>query len=1092
VICHACGEDNVAGGVCRSCGSPLGRVCPACTFENVPESRFCGGCGKVLEEAQAEDALGERRQITCLFIDLVGSTELSQRLDPEDLRDLLAAYQAVCSDAVNVHGGHIAQFLGDGIVIYFGYPRSHEDDAQRAVRCALDILEEIESLNDQRDAEEPILIRLGAHTGRVVVGPVGAGDRFDRIALGDTPNIAARLEGEAGVGAVAISNTTWQLLGGAFTGRSLGNRTLKGVAEPLEIWTVEGRTRLTDRVDLETSPSPLVARDAEMARLTSIIDESWTSVTSRFVLLRGEAGVGKSRLVRVLRERYGGDDQTILMTRSTPESQNVPFAPIRDLLHSRLGLAEAEDPIATIESLLDERQIKDDSTVAYLAGLLNVPLPDRVVPPADTPARQRIRTMELLVQLLTTLAEGSPTLLLVEDLHWADASTLEWFERLISASPNIPLTVVFAARPALEVVWISDSRVEAIDLKSLDVDAITSLAESVARGKALPRAVLREIIERSEGVPLFVEELTRSVLESGQLIERSATWEATGATDEGFIPSSVDSSLTARIDSIGGSRATAQLAAVIGREFDLQFLTSVSARPGSTVENDVKTMVNAGLAMYTEDDPNRVRFKHALIRDAAYNTLLRTARRAYHHRIAEGYAASNTAISPDVLAHHLYEAGDLAEAAPFWEAAAQTDLATNSLSEAARHLARAIECLQQLEANVDVKTRELELQIQIWPLWAATEGWGSSNLEAACKSGLTLATELERYDLLYVPLWGLYSVYFLRGEMGQAMETAREVHKMAHASGVQMLKLTGEHALAFAHLYRGELDDALAATERGLALYEFDQEREIANLFQLSSTVSLLGIRADVRYLQGAITAADEDLRSMIQLARDLDHPPSLAAGLAYTLHRGALRFPAHDRVHHLQPVLDELLALTADEGSLLWQAVAHLFRVAATVTTAEEAEVEMGRAWEIFAQTGSLLTEVNVRIMWAEARLRLGDRDGAARDLDLAEEAMTTREEGLLAPGIWRIRGKIAAAEDRVSEAAAAFDRSLDLADQQNAVMLRLRILVDRYESAIDEHRDSLVEAIGVALTRIDGGDDEPEILLAGRICTDHHATND
>jgi tetratricopeptide (TPR) repeat protein len=497
-------------------------------------------------------------------------------------------------------------------------------------------------------------------------------------------------------------------------------------------------------------------------------------------------------------------------------------------------------------------------------------------------------------------------------------------------------------------------------------------------------------------------------------------------------------------------------------------------------------MIAAGLALYSEDDPHRVKFKHALLRDAAYNTLLRTARRAYHRRIADGYVEWDENVSSDVLAFHLHEAGDFAAAVPHWVAAAQANLASNSLFEAAKHLALAIECVRELEPTVEVKTQELELQSQIWPLWAATEGWGSNNVEAACERGLELATELERYDLLYVPLWGLWTVYFLRGEMGQALTTAHQVHQMAQASGVPMLQVTGEHALSYTHVYRGELDDALASAERGLALFDLDQERAIADTFQLSSTVALLGIRAMVNYLQGRVTSAENDWKELVDLARDLDHPPSLAAGLAFTLQGRSLQYPAYGRLDRMEPVLDELLTLTADEGSLLWQAVANCFAAAVTADDKEAADRRIATAWEVFSYTGSQLTEVLTRVVFAEARLRLDDLDGASGELDRAEIAMREREEGLLGPDIWRLRGRIAAIRGQTHAAKEAFDAAVDLAARQNAPMLRMRALLDRIETKVDESRSWLVDAIAGVLGDLPDSDGEPDVAAARRVLAD------
>ena len=1080
MICHSCGEPDVTGSTCRTCGAPLGRSCPSCGFDNVAESRFCGGCGRGLEEAQAEDASGERRQITCLFVDLVGSTELSQSLDPEDLRDHLAAYQTACSDAVEVHGGHIAQFLGDGIVVYFGYPRSHEDDAQRAVRCALDILEEIDQLNIDRTGAARIRIRMGAHTGRVVVGPVGAGDRFDRIALGDTPNIAARLEGEAEVGTLAVSETTWALVEGSFTGRSLGRRPLRGMKDPLEVWIVEGRRNVVDLAGNIGTLSPLMARDRELARLRSALEATSASGQLRVVVLRGEAGIGKSRLVRQLIADVDDSERLVLVTRSTPSLQNIPFAPIRSVLEAQLAAQNSTDPIGAIESLLGRYDLRTDSNVAHLADLVGVSVPDSISRAAITPARHRVLTMALLVELLAKAAEATPTVVVLEDFHWADASTHEWLERLITAGPSIALTVFIATRPTLDSVWLNDPLVDVIDLERFDAAASAELAETVAGGKKLPREALKQIIQRSEGVPLYVEELTRSVLESGFLVERHAAWEVATVAHDTFIPASVDSSLTARIDSIGASRATAQLAAAIGREFDLELLKAVSPRDENTVENDVKAMIAAGLADRSEGDGKQIQFRHALLRDAAYNTLLRASKRSYHQRIAEGLAAFPGEVAPVTLAYHQHRAADYAAAAPNWIQGAHSDLASNSMFEAAAHLSLAIECLTELDATVEVKTLELELQSQIWALHAATEGWGSAAVEEACLRGLELAGELERYDLIYVPLWGLWTVYFLRGQMDSALDTARQVHTIAEASGVPMIMLTGEHALGYTHLFRGELTEALAAAERGLALFDADQEREIANMFQLASSLALLAIRADVSYLFGSIADAERDWDALERLARELEHPPSLAAGLAFLLHAGALRHSANDSVHRLRPVISELIDVTEGEGSLLWNANARCFEV--VLLAHEPDSLHLEDAWDAFARTGTGLTEVLTRVLFAEYRHRLGDVDGASIELDLAEAAARDRGEWLLSSEIWRIRGRIAADAGRMRDAEAAFSESLTIAEAQGARMLSLRTLLDRAESEPASARNATVRAIADLLDSIDGAD-EPEVIRARRI---------
>jgi class 3 adenylate cyclase len=637
VICDRCGKDNrPSARHCGNCGVLLGQSCATCGFENPPESSFCGGCGARLPEVSPEDSRGERRQLTVLFCDLVGATELSQQMDPEDLGALLSAYQRACGEAVAAHEGHIAQYLGDGVVVYFGYPRSHEDEAQRAVRCGLEIIERVRDIATDAATSEAVLnVRLGAHTGRVVVGPVGAGDRQSRLALGETPNIAARIQAEAPVGTLAISDTTWRIVNGYFTAKSLGGRTLKGVQNPIALWVVTSETASRERVEVSPSLTPFIGRNEERLALL----DAWAQLRSgqsRFILLSGEPGMGKSRLTQWLGEEVRASASEILVMRATPYNSTSPFFPVIELLNKRFGTDPSlpdDARLKRLELALEERESLTKEAVVLLGALLSVPTESRYEPLELSAVRRRTRTMELLIDLTVRIASTGPTMLLVEDLHWADPTTLELLQRLVRRAPQAPLLGVFTARPHVQVDWTSSRRVRLVELEKFERADAEAVVRGVAAGKPLPSEVLRQILSRSEGVPLFLEELTRFVLDSGILEEKAAAWEAVSEIPVDAIPTSMDASLTARIDRLGSSRATAQLAGTIGREFSWSLLREVSDRDEETLERDLDRLLESRLVWPTGQD-DVFSFKHALVRDAAYNSLLRSVRQSYHSRIA--------------------------------------------------------------------------------------------------------------------------------------------------------------------------------------------------------------------------------------------------------------------------------------------------------------------------------------------------------------------------------------------------------------------------------------------------------------------------
>src|SRR5262244_209063 len=543
----------------------------------------------------------ERRQLTVMFCDLVGSTALSAQLDPEDLREVVRAYQDTCAKVITRFDGHIAQYLGDGLLVYFGYPRAHEDDAQRAVRAGLGMIESLGQLNTRLAQERGVrlAVRLGIHTGLVVIGEKGSGSRQEQLALGETPNLAARLQGLATPNTLVISAASLQLLGGFFACQSLGTPSLKGVAQPLEVYQVLAESTARSRLDAagSTGLTPLVGREQEVGLLL----ERWAQVTDgvgQVVLLSGEAGIGKSRLVQVLQEHVAAEPQAWLTPcQCSPYYQNTALYPLIELLERvalRFEREEApEQKLRKLEGFLVQYGLPLAEAVPLFAALLSLPLTDDYAPLTMSPERQKQQTLQALLTLLWRIAAQQPVLFVMEDLHWVDPSTLELLSLLVDQGPTARILALFTFRPDFRPPWTGRAHLTQVTLSRLPRHQATEMTGRVAHGKALPPEVVAQVVAKTDGVPLFVEELTKMVLESGLLQEREDRYELTGPLPPLAIPATLQDSLMARLDRLALVKGLAQLGATLGREFAYDLLQAVSPWDEATLRRGLQQLVEA-------------------------------------------------------------------------------------------------------------------------------------------------------------------------------------------------------------------------------------------------------------------------------------------------------------------------------------------------------------------------------------------------------------------------------------------------------------------------------------------------------------------
>jgi class 3 adenylate cyclase/tetratricopeptide (TPR) repeat protein len=684
---------------------------PASSGRQAPEIRESGAAPATISHE------GERRQLTVMFCDLVGSTPLSQQFDPEELRDLILPYQQACSEVIAQFNGHIAKYLGDGVLAYFGYPQAHEDDAQRAVRAALGIIKAMRTLNEERGTRVALKVRIGIHTGLVVVGEMGGREFREQAAIvGDTPNTADRLQEIAEPDSIVISGATYQLIRGLFDCESLGPRGLKGLSTPVQVYRVIREAEVQSRFDvaMQTGLTPMVGRENESA----VLRQRWErarEAEGQVVLLSGEPGIGKSRLAQAFKEQATAESITWLECHCSPYYQNSAHYPVIDLLQRWLEFQNLDDSSAKLEKLEDGLKKYDLPLADYLpllAPLLSLPVPEEYPRLTLTLEAQKEKTHRAIQSWLLKIAEPEALVLLIEDMHWADPSTLELLGPLLDQVATMRLLLILTYRPEFDLPWSSRSHFATITLNRLPGAQAETIVRSVTGEKLLPPEVLDQVISKTDGVPLFVEELTKMVLESDLLQEREGRYELTGPLPPLAIPSTLQDSLMARLDRLGSVREVAQLAATIGRDFSYDLLRAISPLDESTLPDAMAELVEAEVLYQRGLIPQaRYFFKHALIRDAAYESLLKSKRQQVHSRIArvlEQQFPEIVQTRPELIGHHYSQAGLAAQAIPYWQKAGEQSLKRAAFAEAINYFTQALSFLPEWtsESTPDQQQRE--------------------------------------------------------------------------------------------------------------------------------------------------------------------------------------------------------------------------------------------------------------------------------------------------------------------------------------------------------------------------------------------------
>jgi class 3 adenylate cyclase/predicted ATPase len=995
----------------------------------------------------------ERRQLTVLFCDLADSTRLARQLDPEDLREVIRTYQATCVAVLQRFGGHVAQYLGDGLLVYFGYPQAHEDDAQRAVRTGLGILEAMGMLPTRllRDTSVHLAVRIGIHTGMVVVGEMGSGGRHEHLALGDTPNLAARLQGLAAPNTVVISAATARLVHGYFTCHDLGTHTLKGLETPVRVSQVLGESAAQSRLDVAgaTGLTPLVGREAEV----TLLRERWAQSTEglgQVVVLSGEAGIGKSRLVHVLTEQVVEAHTPRPRLRCSPYHTNSVLYPVIEHIQRLLYWHRAETPdarLATLEQALQTARLPLAEVVPLVAALLSLPVPAHYPPLTLSPQRQKQQTLVALVAWLLAEAAQQPVLSIWEDLHWADPSTLELLALLLDQVPTARLLLVLTARPEFRPPWAPRSYVTPLTLTRLLRPQVEDLVLRMTGGKPLPVEVLRQIVEKTDGIPLFVEELVKTILELGLVREEAERYVLTGPLPPLAIPTTLQDALMARLDRLAPVKAVAQLGAVLGREFSYALLRAVAPLEEATLQHSLAQLVAAEL-LYQRGMPPQATylFKHALVQDAAYHSLLRSTRQQHHQRIAQVLEAQFPEISetqPEILAHHYTEAGLTEQAIPYWQRAGQQALQRSANLEAVQHLTMGLTLLATLPDTSARVQHELDLQIALGPALIATKGPAAPEVEQTYARTRALCQQVGETPQLFSTLWGLCRFYRARGALPTARELGEQLYRLAQREAVPTPRLEAHDALGSTLFHLGEYAAAQTHLEQGIALTDPTVQRALALRHDVAPGVTCLAYVANILWCLGFPAQAVRWDQEALALAQTLAHPYSLvfAQYWAALLHHRRREAPA------VQAQAEALVTLATAQVFPLWVGLGTCWHgwALAMQGQCEAGMAQMRQGLAVVLAAGYMLARPLCLVLLAEAAGHIGQVEEGLRLLTEALAAFETSGRGDLLAETYRLQGELLLrqATPDAAQAEVCFQQALGIARRQQAKSWELRAAV-------------------------------------------------
>ena len=1008
-------------------------------------------------ETQQASSTAERRQLTVMFCDLVGSTKLASRHDPEDFREIIAAYHRAVADVARSLDGFVAKYMGDGVLVYFGYPTAHENDAEHAVRAGLGIVAAVGRLDI---GSVKLQARVGIATGLVVVGDlIGAGSAQEQSVVGETPNLAARLQALAEPDAVVIAAGTRRLVGDLFEYLDLGAVEVKGIAEPVPAWQVLRPGVVVSRFEAlrGSALSPLIGRDEEI----DLLLRSWAHAKTgegQLVLVSGEAGLGKSRITAVLEERLQIEPHLRLRYFCSPYRQDSALFPFIDQIGRVAGLVPTDPPavkLAKFEALIARRSLPEEDA-AFLADLLSLPDPGHYRLTNLSSQRKKEQTLEVLIRGLERLAR-QPVVMIVEDAHWIDPTSRELLDRTVERIRSLPVLLIITFRPEFEFPWTGQPHVTKLVLNRLDRRGRAILVTQIA-GKPMPPDVISQIIERTDGVPLFVEELTKSVLESGLLREERGHYVLDGPLPPLAIPTSLHASLMARLDRLGSARHAAQIGAAFGRWFRYTLLRTVSGLPEDELQAALSRLVASELVFQSGTPPDAVyTFKHALVQEAAYGTLLRDTRQQLHGRIAEALEAHFPELidsQPELFARHYTEAGVVEKSVFYWSKAARRSLARSAMVEAAAQFQRALEQLVLLPDNLERQRQELELRSSLGVALRFVKGLAAAETGRAFARARELWEQLDfPSEFLQVPYW--QSLHHQnRGEFDLARRLDEHLLHLSSQRGDSAGLVLGHLCSGRTRMLAGEFPSSRSHLDAALALYDTNSHGSLAHQTGADLQVASQGWLGLVLLCLGFPEQALARSSAAVDKARQLAHLPSLAHSLS--IGTRVLSLMGDDAA--LDKWAGQLVAVATEYGFPHWRGEGTAFRGWVELKNGDVAQgislLRSGMA--AYRSTGAEVYIPHYVGLLARAYEIAAQFDEALTLLDDALRIVKRTGESWFAAELYRHKGQLLVRKGHPEAAEEFYRKALSIAEQQGAKLWELRAAMSFARLCRDQARQT------------------------------------
>jgi len=998
----------------------------------------------------AEQAQGaERRHLTVMFCDLVGSTELSTRLDPEEFSAVIGKYQDACAATVARYGGTVAKYMGDGVLVYFGYPQAHEDDAERAVHAGLDV---IAAVGTVAAAGTALSTRVGVATGLVVVGQqIGEGAAQELAVVGEAPNLAARLQSLAEPDTAVIADATYRLTGGRFQVADLGTHDIKGFAEPVRAWRVVGVDAAASRFEARRATqglTPMIGRESEIALLMDLWGKALHG-KGQVVLMSGEAGIGKSRALQALQENIGDALHTRLRYNCSPRHTNSAFYPVIAQLEVAAGLARGDTDAQKLDKLEAALvgSAEDVAGVAALfAALLSIPVDGRYPPLEMEPKQQKEATQAALVRQLEGLSASGPVLMLLEDAHWIDPTTLEAFEDLAWRIAGMPVLLVITARPEFQPSWSPQDHIHALPLTRLEPAEVARVIAGTTGARNLPDDVISEIVARTDGVPLFIEELTKSLIESGQLKAEGDAYVLAAPLRTLAVPATLQESPIARLDRLAPVKEVAQIGAAIGRSFPHAVLAAVVGAPDLELRGAIARLEDAELLFRRGRPPDATyRFKHALVQDVAYRSMLRSTRAQLHGRIArilqEQFADTEHA-APELLAHHLSEAGETHAAIAAWRQAARRAMDLAALIEAGAYLGHALDLLQALPDGLERQSLELDLRIEFAQALFVTKGYLAPETEQNFAHAMRLCEALGETGRVFPVLYGRWVASYASGAVTASRNQAEKILSLAQSRADDDVLAVAHRLAATSSLQSGEPAKARAHLERTAALYDPARHDALGIRFGQDILAMAFNYQSLVHWRLGYADQARRFAQDAIDRANAVSHSNTLGHVL---IHAGMFLNANCRDWDAAESCAQEVVTISRDHNMPVWLIAGELLLASARIqrepTPAHLDAFE--QSLHAYRNITKMSLFVPMFLCWqAESQAAAGLIEEGLANIDKAERLAESQGDRYCEPEFHRLRGDLLllGPDNDTAAAEADFRRAIGIADTLGTPFYKLR----------------------------------------------------